>query len=81
MSKDGGSGGAVTAGIIGFAGGFFDQLGAHILKRIGQFNVFGNGDAVIDNGRGAPFLVEGYAMSLGTKGDSDGFRQSVDAFL
>jgi hypothetical protein len=48
-----GRGGTVTGHVTGFAGHFFDHLGAHVFELVFQFDLLGHGDAVFGD-RGDP---------------------------
>ena len=39
-------------------GGLLDELGAHVLVRVGQLDLLGHGHAVLGDGRAAPALVD-----------------------
>ena len=58
LGQNGGGGGAVAGDVAGLAGGFLDELGAHVLVRVFQLDLFGDGDAVLGDIRAAPALVE-----------------------
>ena len=58
LGEDGGGGGAVAGHVAGLAGGFLDELGAHVLVGVVQLDFLGDGDAVLGDGRAAPALVE-----------------------
>ena len=55
----------------------FKQLGAHILKRVFQLDFLGDGHAVVGDGGGAEFLVQGHVAAFGSEGGGHGFGQSV----
>ena len=82
MGENGGSGRAVAAGIVGLGGGFFDQLDAHILERVGEFDFFGNGNAVIDDAMGLPISYpERPAVPLGPRVTLTASAKGIDTFF
>ena len=58
LGEDGRGGGAVAGHVAGLAGGFLDELGAHVLVGVVQLDLLGDGDAVLGDGRAAPALVD-----------------------
>src|SRR5713101_1102393 len=46
-----GGGGAIARGVAGLAGDFADHLRAHVFKGVFEFDLFGDGDAVLGHGR------------------------------
>jgi len=56
-ARHGGGGRAVAGDVVGLGSDFADQLGAHVLNGIGQFDFLGDGDAVLGD-RGEPQLLE-----------------------
>ena len=81
LCQNGSSGGAVTGNIVGFDGYFFNQLCAHIFKRIFQFDVAGNGYTVIGDGRCAEFLFQNNVTAFRTEGYFYSVSQSIYATL
>ena len=81
MSQDGGGGGAITSGIIGFGGGLTDQSNTGVLDVIFKFNLFGDGDAVIDDLGSAEFFLEHNIAALGSESHRNGLGQNVNAFF
>ena len=57
-------GGAITGDIVGFGRDFFDQLGAHVFKRIFKFHIASYGHAVMSDQRSAVFLVENHIAAF-----------------
>ena len=53
QGQDGGGGGAVAGDVAGLLGDGVDELGAHVLERVGQVDFLGDGDAVLGDGRAA----------------------------
>ena len=49
---------AVTSDVVGLGCDFFDELSAHVFKGVFQFDIAGNGDTIVGDGRSAKFLVE-----------------------
>ena len=79
VGQDRGGGGAVTGGIIGFAGGLADQGNTGVFDVVFEFDLLGDGDTVIDDLGSAEFLLEYHVATLRTKGDGNGLGQDVDA--
>ena len=65
LGQNGGGGGAVASDVIGLGSGLFQKLRAHILIRVGQFDLFGYGHAIVGDSWGAIFLVECHIAALG----------------
>ena len=72
-------GGAVAGHVVGFGGNFFHELGAHIFKRIVEFDLFCDRNAVVGDEGCAELLVENDVSALGAEGDFNGIRQYVYA--
>ena len=81
MCEDGGSGGAIAACIVGLGSCFLDQLCAHIFKWVGEFDLFGNRDAVIDYGGRSPLLIQSNRMAFRAQGYFNGVHEGVDTLL
>ena len=68
------------AGDVGRLGGdLFDHLGAHVLELVFELDLFGDGDAVLGDGRRAVALLDDHVASSRTEGDFDGVGERVDA--
>ena len=81
LSQQRSSGGAVTGIVIGLGRNFLHQLGAHILKRLLQLNLLGNGHAVVGDQRCAVLLIQYHIAALGAKGNLNGVGQLVNTGL
>jgi len=81
LSQQRSSGGAVTGIVIGLGRNFLHQLGAHILKRLLQLNLLGNGHAVVGDQRCAILLIQYHIAALRTKGNLNGIGQFVNTGL
>jgi hypothetical protein len=68
VGEHGGRGRAVAGDVVGFGGGFFQQLSAHIGVGVFEFNFFGDGDAVVGDSGRAPFLIQGDVATFGAEG-------------
>ena len=79
LGEDGGGGGAVAGDVAGLAGGFLDELGAHVLVRVVELDVLGDGDAVLGDGRAAPALVEDGVAAARPERAADGPGELADA--
>ena len=56
-----------------------DIARAHVLERIVELNLLGDGHAVVGDQRSAELLVENDVAALGAEGDLHGIGQSIDA--
>ena len=81
LGQDGGGGGAVTGDVVGLGGGFLEQLRAHVLERVVELDLLGDGDAVVGDGRRAVLLVERDVAALRAERGLDGVGEGVDALL
>ena len=79
LREDRGGRRAVAGDVGGLGGDLADHLGAHVLERVGQLDLLGDGDAVLgDQGR-AELLLDDDVAALGAEGDLDRVGQLVDA--
>ena len=78
LGQDGGGGGAVAGHVVRLGGGLLQQLGAHVLEGLLEFDLLGDGDAVVGDGGGTELLVEGDVAALGAKGGLHGLGEDVD---
>ncbi len=81
LGQQGGGGGAVAGHVVGLGGDLLDDLGAHVLERVGQLNLLGDGHAVVGDEGGAELLIQHHIAALGAHGDFNGVGQLVDAPL
>jgi hypothetical protein len=81
VGQDGGGGGAVAGGVVGFGGGLTDQGHTGVLDVVFEFDLFGDRDAVIDDLGGAEFLLQHHVATLGAEGDGHSLGEDVDAFF
>ena len=58
---------------------FANHLGAHVLKAVLQFDFFGNGHAVLGDGRRTEFLFNDYVAALGAECNLYSVGQKIDA--
>ena len=79
FSQHRGRGGAVARDVVRLRGGFLHQLCAEVLVRIVQFDVFGDGDAVLGHLRGAPTFVEHRVAATGAERAANGAGQFCNA--
>src|SRR5699024_4905587 len=79
LGQDGGGGGAVAGGVVGLGCDFLHQLGAHVLKRVLQLDLLGDGHAVVGDDGCAVLLVQHDVAALGAQGDLDGVGQRINA--
>ena len=81
LGEHGGGGGSVTGDVVGLGGDFFDELGAHVLPRVLELDLFGDRHAVVRDRRRAPLLVEHDVAALGAERYSNGVGEPVDSGL
>jgi len=72
-------GGTVTGDVVGLDGDFLDELGAHVLKRVVELDLLGDGDTVVGDRRRAELLLEYYVTAFRAERDLDGIGELVDA--
>jgi hypothetical protein len=75
LGQQGGGGGAVAGHVVGLGGDFLYQLRAHVLKRVLQLDLLGDGNAVVGDERGAVLFVQNHVAALGAQGDLYGVGQ------
>ena len=80
LGEDGGGGGTVAGHVVGADRDLFGELGAHVAERLVELDLAGDGDAVVDDQRGAELLVEDHVAAARAEGDLDGVGEGVDAF-
>ena len=78
LGQDGGGGGAVAGHIRGLGGHFLNHLGPHVLELIFQFNLFGHGNPVLGDRRGAEGFFQDHVAAFGTQGYLHRLRQGID---
>ena len=81
LGEDGRGGGAITGDVVGLGGRFLQELGAHVGEWVVKLDLFGNGDAVVGDGRGAVFLVKGDVAALRAEGGFNRVGEGIDAEL
>ena len=79
LREDGRGGGAVAGNVRSLGGNFAQHLRAHIFQRILEFDLFGDGDAVLSNGRAAEFFLEHHVAAARAERDLYGIGQLIDA--
>ena len=72
-------GGTIAGDVIGLGGNFTDQGSAHVFKWIFQFNVLGNGHAIIGDGGRTEFLFQDNVTAFGPQCYFYGISQFIDA--
>ena len=73
--------GAVAGDIVGLGRGFLEELGAHVLERVLELDLLGDGHAVVGDGRRAVLLVERHVAALRAEGGLDRVGEDVDALF
>ncbi|OPZ92203.1 MAG: hypothetical protein BWY73_00898 [candidate division TA06 bacterium ADurb.Bin417] len=80
VSQDDAGGGAVAGHVVGLAGDLAGQLGAHVLKGIGEFHFLGDGDAVVDDRRAAELLLQDHEAAPGAEGRRHRVSERLNPF-
>src|SRR5678809_1570869 len=70
-----------TSDRAGHGGHFLGHMGAHVLERIRELDLLGDGDAVLGNRWGTKLLVDDDVPALGTESDLHSVSELVDAPL
>ena len=73
------SGSTVAGNIRGFGSHFANHLGAHVLQAVLEFDFFGNGNAVLGDGRRTEFLFDDNVAALGAEGNLYCVGKKIDA--
>src|SRR5699024_6128870 len=81
LSEHGGSGGAVTSDVIGLLGDLLDELGTNLLVGLLEFDLLGDGHAIVGDRRGAPALLQDDVASLRAEGYLHGVGEGVEPAL
>ena len=79
LGEDRGRRGAVTGLVRGLGGHLLDHLCPHVLELVLQFDLLGDGDAVLGDLGGTPGLGDDDVAPLGAQGDLDRVGQGIDA--
>ena len=79
LSEDGGGGGAIAGVVGGLAGGFLDQLGAHVLYLVAELNLLGDADAVLGDVWSTPTAVEDGVAAAWAERALDGCCEFLDS--
>ena len=79
LTQHDGRRGAVTRHVIGLGGDLLEELRTHVLEGLLEFDLAGDGDAVVGDGRRAVLLVQHDVAALGAERHADRFSELVDA--
>src|SRR5205085_723517 len=79
--QHGGGGGAVTGDIVGLGCDLLDELRAHVLVGVAEFDLFRHGDPVLGDGGRAPLLVDHHVPAARAEGHLDGAGNGERAAL
>ncbi len=79
MRQNSGGGGAVAGDIVGLGRSFFEELSAHIFKRVLKFNFFCNGHAIVGDGGGTEFAIQGYVAAFRAQGGGYSGSDNINA--
>ena len=74
-------GGAVAGDVVGLGRDLLEELRAHVLERVVELDLAGDGDAVVGDRRRAELLVEDDVAALGAERHLDRVGEAVDAPL
>src|SRR5207253_7431544 len=69
----------VAGDVRGLGSDLAHHLGAHVLQRVLELDLLGDGDAVLGDRGGSELLLDDHVAALGAERDLDGVRQLVDA--
>ena len=78
--QHGRGGGPVTGHVGGLAGDLLDHLGAHVLELVFEFDLLGDGHAVLGHVRRAEGFFDDHVAALGAEGDGHRVGQHVHPF-
>ncbi len=81
LGQQGGGGGAVSGNVVGLFRNFFAELRAHVFKFPFQFDLFGDGHAVVGDGRRTKLLVQYHVSAAGPEGHLHGIGKLINALL
>ena len=79
LGEHGRGGRAVTGSVGGLGSDFLYHLSTHVLIGIWELDLFGDGHAVLGDGRRSEFFVDDDVAALGSKGDFHRAREELDA--
>src|SRR5680860_98573 len=77
LSQNGCGGRAVTCDVVSLLGNFLDELGADLLVRLLELDLFGDGNTIVGNCGCAPLLFEDDVATLGAERHLDSIRERV----
>ena len=81
LGQHGGGGGAVAGDIVGLGGDLDQQPRAHVLKRVFELDLLGDGHAVVGDGRGTELLVDRDIAPARAERGLDRIGDDIDAAL
>jgi hypothetical protein len=81
LTEDRGGGGAVTRDVVGLGGDLLGELRTHVLLRVLELDLAGDGDAVVGDGGAAVGLADDDVAAARAERHLDGVGQLVDAAL
>jgi hypothetical protein len=79
LRQHGGGGGAVTGGVVGLGSDFAQHLRAHVLELVLEFDLLGDGDAVLGDAGGAETLFDDDVAALGAERHLHRVGENIDA--
>ena len=81
MGQNGRSGRAVTGCVIGLGCSLTNQSNTSVLNVVLEFDLFGDGDAVIDDLGSTELLFKNNVATFGAESHSNGLGQDVNALF
>ena len=81
MSQNSGCGRAITCSVIGLGSCLTDQSNTSVLNVIFKLNLFGDGDAIVDDLGCTKLFLKHHIAAFGPQCDGHGFGQDVNAAL
>src|SRR5699024_6515900 len=81
LSEHGSGGGSIACDVVSLLGDLLDEFGADLLVGVLEFDLLGNGDAIVRDGRCSPLLFEHDIATAGSKGHLDRVRELVESSL
>ncbi len=81
LGEDRGGGGTVTGLLVGLGSDLLDHLGAHVLEAVLEFDLLGDGHAVLGDLGGSEFLVDDHVTAFRAQGHLYCVRKCVGAVL
>src|SRR5699024_11547054 len=81
LSEHGSGGGSIACDVVSLLGDLLDEFGADLLVGVLEFDLLGNGDAIVRDGRCSPLLFEHDIATAASKGHLHRVRELVETSL